>query len=815
MATKQKKQQPKPSNSEIAKLFATALGHHQSGRLAEANVIYQRILLADPKHSDSLHLSGMVAYAAGDLPKALELIGAAVKLQPRADIYLGNYGNVLRASGRLDEAIAVYQKAIASNPKNPTPFSNLGNAYSDLGRLNEAIEQYQKALVLKPDFYETLFNLALTLRSVCRFDEAIACLRKATTLYPQLAEAHYTLGQTLLLHGDLADGWKEYDWRWKLDEYKWLKDIHGEFVQPRWEGESLVGRTLLVYAEQGMGDALQFCRYLPKVVAQGAQVIFAVHPRLMRVIGPMAGVRLVPLDGVPLPNFDFHSPLLSLPRVMGTLRVEDIPGDTPYLKAELERVTRWREKLAPIPGFRIGIAWQGNPNAKIDKGRSPPLAAFASLAAIPGVTLVSLQQRDGLNQLDHLPPSVKVVTLGGGIDDDGAFVDTAAIMENLDLLIVSDSAIAHLAGALRRPTWIPLKQVPDWRFLLDRHDTPWYPEMKLFRQMRDGDWEGVFQRMAEILRKHSGMTTEIGVVPPAPSLVSPVQAQTDSISARQTLPKGVIKPGQELGQFVTGVISCSDQGTFATDLEDQVVGRALRENGSYGLVEIELASRLLSKDDTALVVGAHVGAVVIGLARKCAHVTTFEANPNTFRLLACNLILNDVLNVKAHNLAASNKSERLRFVLSRHNSGGSKRFPVHADPMYFYDQPQIVEVDAVAIDEFLPASEFSLVFMDIEGSEYFALQGLRRILGRTKALFVEFIPHHLRNVAAITPEQFAELLTPYFDVLFIPDLKAFVERENFSAMLRRMYDINMAQEQIVFLKREYLGSYTKTSSDSV
>jgi Flp pilus assembly protein TadD len=517
VASKQKKQQPKASNNEITKLFATALGHHQSGRHAEANMLYERILSIDPKHSDSLHLAGMVAYASGDLAKAHELIGAAVKLQPRADIYLGNFGNVLRASGRLDEAIAVYKKAIASNPKNPTPFSNLGNAYSDLGRLDDAIEQYQKALALKPDFYETLFNLALTLRSVCRFDEAIACLRKATALYPHLAEAHYTLGQTLLLHGDLADGWREYDWRWKLDEYKWLKDIHGEFVQPRWEGESLVGKTLLVYAEQGMGDALQFCRYLPKIVAQGAHVVFAVHPRLMRVIGPMDGVRSVPLDGVPLPPFDFHSPLLSIPRVMGTLRIEDIPGDTPYLKAEPERVARWREKLATISGFKIGIAWQGNPNAKIDKGRSPPLSAFAPLAAIPGVSLVSLQQRDGLDQLEQLPAMVKIHTLGPGVDDEGAFADTAAVMECLDLLILSDSAIVHLAGALRRPVWVPLKRVPDWRFLLKREDTPWYPEMKLFRQSQDGDWSGVFERMAAALRQRLGVHQVVAAVPPAPT----------------------------------------------------------------------------------------------------------------------------------------------------------------------------------------------------------------------------------------------------------------------------------------------------------
>lgn len=810
MAAKGKKQHSKPAipgAPGVAKLFASGLEHHQAGRLVEAKAIYEQILAVDPKHSDSLHLSGMVAYASGDVPGALALIGKAVKLQPKADIYLSNYGNVLRAAGRTDEAIDYYRRAIAANPKNPNPHSNMGNAYSDLGDLRQALAHYEKSLLLKPDFYESLFNMALTLRALCRFDEAIACLKKAIGYYPNNPEAHYTLAQLLLLHGDLAEGWQEYDWRWVLDEYRWLKDIHGEFHQPRWQGESLLGKTLLVYAEQGMGDALQFCRYLPRIVAQGAQVVFAVHPRLMRVIGPMAGVRLVPLDGVPLPPFDFHSPLLSLPRVMGTLRVEDIPGDTPYLKTEPERVARWRAKLAAIPGFKIGIAWQGNPNAKIDKGRSPPLAAFAALATIPGVTLVSLQQRDGLDQLERLPPTIRIHTLGPGVDEEAAFVDTAAIMECLDLLILSDSAIIHLAGALRCPVWVPLKQVPDWRFLLEREDSPWYPEMTLFRQTRDGDWDAVFGRMADALRQRLGVPA-MDAVPPAPTLAAPVPAKEESAADSRPMPEPAQGSehdwGRDWGRFVTGVISTSDQGVFATDLEDQVVGRALREKGTYGLAEIELASRLLSQDDKALVVGAHVGAVVVGLARKCAHVTTFEANPKTYRLLACNLILNDIKNVTAHNFAASDKSERLRFVLNRHNSGGSKRFPIHSDPMYFYDQPEIVEVEAVALDGFLPEKDFSLVFMDIEGSEYFALQGMPNILRRAKALFVEFIPHHLRNVAAVTPEQFAEPLAAHFDALFIPGLKVYVEQENFAAMLRRMYDLNMAQEQIVFLKREFL-----------
>ena len=503
---------------DTSKMFAQALEHHQAGRIAEASQIYRDILAVDPNHADSLHLSGMVAHAAGDFPQAETLIGKAIKLQPRADIFLGNLGNVLRAQGKLDEAIVSYKKAIAANPRNATPYSNLGNALVDQGRAQDAVGMYVKALELRPDFYETLFNMALTQRGMGNLDEAIAHLRKAIASHPFPAEAHYTLGQCLLLRGELESGWLEYDWRWKLGEYSWLKNIHGDFTQPQWSGEPLNGRRILIYAEQGMGDSLQFVRYLPDVVARGGQVIFAVHPRLQRVLGVIPGVTLVSLDTIPLPAFDVHSPLLSLPRILGTLHVADIPGKVPYLAAEAERVASWKQKLAAIPGFKVGIAWQGNPNAKIDKGRSPPLAAFSPLAAVPGVTLISLQQRDGLDQLDRLPAGMHVERLGDGIDDVGAFVDTAAIMENLDLVIVSDSAIAHLAGALGRPVWVPLKKIPDWRFLLERKDCPWYPNMTLFRQQSDGDWNGVFVRMSDQLKKNPG------AVPPAPTSTDQTKA---------------------------------------------------------------------------------------------------------------------------------------------------------------------------------------------------------------------------------------------------------------------------------------------------
>jgi Tfp pilus assembly protein PilF len=320
--------------------FNQGLEHHQAGRLAEARAIYEGILAIDKRHSDSLHLLGMVAHAEGDLETAESLVRQALKLQPRADIYHNNLGNVLKDLRRPDEAFEHYRKAFALNPSNPWACTNLGASYADHGQPDKAIEHYEKALRLNPDFYDALFNLALTLRGLGRFERAEDCLRRAIAAIPEKAEAHYTLGQLLLLGGRFAEGWPEYDWRWRLGHYAWLREIHGPFSQPQWNGEPLHGRTILVYAEQGMGDTIQFMRHLPDVVARGGRVVFAVHPRLKRLIGEIPGVRVVDLDGVPLPPFDVHVPLLSLPRVLGIMSVAEIAPPPPPICAPMRSASR-------------------------------------------------------------------------------------------------------------------------------------------------------------------------------------------------------------------------------------------------------------------------------------------------------------------------------------------------------------------------------------------------------------------------------------------------------------------------------------------
>jgi hypothetical protein len=257
----------------------------------------------------------------------------------------------------------------------------------------------------------------------------------------------------------------------------------------------------VVYSEQGMGDAIQFARFLPRLAASGAKVTFLCHPGLLRLFRTLAPeMEVTDLCG-PHRRFDFQCALMSLPERFG-VALGDLPGNVPYLFAESALVAQWHTRIGDA-GFKIGICWQGNPLGKIDKGRSIPLAKYQPLAAVPGVRLISLQKTHGLDQLANLPGGMVVETLGRFDEDDDAFIDTAAIMQSLDLVITSDTSTAHLAGALGRPTWVAVKHMPDWRWMLERGDSPWYPSMRLFRQPAPGDWYSVFAAMAEALTRAS------------------------------------------------------------------------------------------------------------------------------------------------------------------------------------------------------------------------------------------------------------------------------------------------------------------------
>lgn len=403
-------------------------------------------------------------------------------------------GFVLVRQDRLDEAVTLFQNVLATKPDYHEIHNNLGYIFERQGRLDDAIAATGRALEIRPDYAEGHNNLGTALKSLGRLDEACSSFRQALTLRPDFPLAEFNLGTTLLLQGDLRGGWPGYDRR--RDTLDVAPVTYGK---PQWDGSPLAGRTILLAAEQGLGDTIQFIRFAPLIQQTAGRVIVHCPRPLAKLLDGCGGVDQLIVAGNELPEFDVEAPLLSLPRILDTT-AETIPADVPYLAADDDLVARWQKWRSNIDGFTVGICWQGNRDYPRDSERSPCLQAFAPLAAIPGVKLVSLQKGDGCEQIPDV--GFDVIEPGDDFDDTaGAFMDTAALMKNLDLIVTSDTAIPHLAGALGVPVWVALPFLPDWRWLLDREDSPWYPSMRLFRQPAVGDWDTPLANIAAALQE--------------------------------------------------------------------------------------------------------------------------------------------------------------------------------------------------------------------------------------------------------------------------------------------------------------------------
>jgi tetratricopeptide (TPR) repeat protein len=498
-----------------------ALRHLQ--RTAEALASFERAIALRPAAAELHNNRGNVLRHLQRLPEALASFERAIALQPTAAELHNNHGLVLQALRRHAEAAASYERALALQPDFAEVHNNLGALQSELGQPAAALASWRRAQELQPHMHGVHGNLSDALRDLerpeealteselavredpasavnhcnrgnalsdlSRFAEAIASYDRAIELDPRYALAHFNKGLCLLLTGDFAQGLALYEWRKRLGSYATLS-----CSAPAWLGkEDIAGKTLLVHADQALGDTIQFCRYAKLAAQRGARVVLAVQPQLRELLTGLGPTIRIVARGELTGACDFHCALMSLPLAFGTT-LASIPASVPYLSAEPLRAARWRQRLGEA-GFKVGIVWQGSRN-RIDVGRSVPLEMFARLATIPGVRLISLQKGAALDQLRAALQDLQVEVLGDEFDAGAqAFLDSAAVMTHLNLIITCDTALAHLAGALGRPTWIALKHVPDWRWLLDRTDCPWYPSVRLFRQSRRGDWEGVFAAM--------------------------------------------------------------------------------------------------------------------------------------------------------------------------------------------------------------------------------------------------------------------------------------------------------------------------------
>jgi Tfp pilus assembly protein PilF len=512
----------------LAEAMGLALQYQRSGSLHQAEFLYGQILQTAPAHAEAARRLGNVYQAQGRLEEAIALYRRAVALKPEFGVALNDLGVVLAMTGRPEEAAVPLQEAGRILPDVPDPFNNLGIVLTTLGRLDEAVTTFHQALRIKPDYPEALNNLgkalqeqgrlekaeetyrqALRLKSGYvnghnnlgfvlkeqgRLDEALAGIAQALRLQPDSAEAHVNRAETWLLQGNFAQGWPEYEWRWRWREFK-----PRSFRQPRWDGAPLAGRTILLHAEQGVGDTLQFIRYAPLVRSRGGTVLVEAPAGLVPLLARCAGVDRVAAIGSGLPDFAVHAPLLSLPAVFGTT-LASVPAEIPYLSADAQLVELWRNELAAVGGLRVGIVWQGRPSHKRDRHRSVPLTYFEPLARVSGVHLVSLQVGPGTEQVPTVASRFPLFDLGSRFDP-ASFMDAAAAVMSLDLVITVDTSMAHLAGALGVPVWVALPFAPDFRWLLHREDSPWYPSMRLFRQTAPGAWMEVFERLAGALNE--------------------------------------------------------------------------------------------------------------------------------------------------------------------------------------------------------------------------------------------------------------------------------------------------------------------------
>lgn len=505
----------------IQQAIESAVALQNAGQLQQAEQLYRRVLGVDPNHPDALHLLGKIAIQVGAFEPARELIGRAIAAAPQVADYHASFADASGALGDAEAAMSGYQKALELRPDFVEARNNLGIVLAERGQTDQAIEHYRQAIALHPDLAHPWCNLSQALLQKGEKQASLEAAEKSISLDPNLADAHNNRGaaklrlgrieeaaqsfhhaidlraefplahanlaMTQLLKGDFENGWAEYEWRLRLtDSIKFRPD----FPVPRWQGEDLDGKRILLHAEQGFGDVIHFARYVPMVAELGAIVYIGCHPQLKRLMNTLSGVVDCVTRDEPAPEIDFHCPLPSLGFMFKT-NSETIPKDVPYLWPDPQWIDRFRDRVPGGTGLkRIGLAWKGRPTHADDRSRSMSVDQFVPIARVKNVWLTSLQKGEASK------PSFEMTDFTAELND---FADTSGLIKNLDLVICVDTAVAHLAGAMGKPVWVLLPFAPDWRWMLDRTNSQWYPTMRLFRQPQAGDWQTPIQQIVERL----------------------------------------------------------------------------------------------------------------------------------------------------------------------------------------------------------------------------------------------------------------------------------------------------------------------------
>ena len=493
----------RPSLTQAHNNLGIALGGE--GRREEAAAACRRAVELQPEYATGYNSLGVALVNQRELAEAITAFRRAIALRPDYVEAYCNLGNALVDEGCLEEAVATCRRAIELLPDHAEAHQNLGVALVAQGSLKEAGAAFRRALELRPNCAESRSNFSVMLMMQGDLTEAGVELCRAIELQPNDAQARFNYSLLLLLCGDFEQGWPLYEYRWGAGDLQFMRR---DFSQPMWRGEPLSGQRVLIHAEQGFGDALQFVRYVSLVAQRGAHVMVECWPEIKSLLASVEGIAEIITKGDPLPDFALHCPMMSLPLVFGT-RVETIPVPIPYLHADPAKVALWRERLQQAmlrhdqrDMLRVGLVWAGGVRShqlnadRIDRRRSLLLSQLAPLAKVPGVVFFSLQKGAPATQAQTPPEEMALLDWSDELRD---FADTAALVECLDLVVTVDTAVAHLAGALGKPVWLLNRFDTCWRWLLEREDSPWYPTMRVFRQIKFGDWPPVIERVKEAL----------------------------------------------------------------------------------------------------------------------------------------------------------------------------------------------------------------------------------------------------------------------------------------------------------------------------
>jgi len=568
----------------------------------------------------------------GRIDEAAECFERALARSPENARCLWQLFHCRYEQGKLVDAEAVVRRAIDAEPANPTNWTALGIALIAQDRSREAIEVFKRAKSIAENEGEAdpHLNLAICLRETGRLTDALTLYERALPARPSVgAHAHY--GHALLAAGRLAEGWTHYEFRWMQDP---LLSLRLPLLKPVWGGQDLRGKTILLRCEQGVGDVIQFIRYAPRVKALGATVLLQLRKNIRELAETFPGIDRILSVGEAFPDFDYYIHLMSLPRVFGT-DLASIPADVPYLHAEKTRIDRWAKRLRDEVNLKVGLVWAGDPGHLRDRYRSIPLTDLVPLLDVPGVQFFCLQKGPQAEQIAAIPSRVSVVDVGPEIRD---FADTAAIVSQLDMVICVDTSVGHLAAALGKPVWMLVPTPSDWRWLEWRDDSPWYPTMRLFRQLRQGDWEEVVDRVTRALRAEA----EQRRVPRGHSKSSETfPTPRPLIAFPSDEPPRTLKDGfSAVAETRAGIVQ------YWPDRDP--VGRSIERYGEYLQIELEMIGRWIVPGATIVEVGADIGMHALMLASALGptgHLLLYEDDPLVRQVLQQNLRANRAGNV--------------------------------------------------------------------------------------------------------------------------------------------------------------------------